>query len=137
MPRGGAHPNIAGNVLPHTSMMPNQPMMPPGGQSGTGAPDVGSGGETDGSRGFPGQPGVMVQPSQTGAMLGAVPKLLAGPGVHAPAGVPQYPSTAQAVMSMQQRTNRIAPVAKPVGLDPMTMLQERENRFVGRDLMSD
>jgi SWI/SNF-related matrix-associated actin-dependent regulator of chromatin subfamily A protein 2/4 len=35
----------------------------------------------------------------------------------------------QALMSMQQKQNRIAPVTKPVGLDPIELLNERENRY--------
>ncbi|ESN95813.1 hypothetical protein HELRODRAFT_86367 [Helobdella robusta] len=38
----------------------------------------------------------------------------------------------QAAVAMQQRGNRIAPIAKPVGLDPLIMLQERENRMANR-----
>lgn len=32
-------------------------------------------------------------------------------------------------MAMQQKQNRIAPVAKPQGLDPIAILNERENRY--------
>ena len=47
-------------------------------------------------------------------------------GGHPGAGAPT-PSV-QALMTMQQKQNRIAPVAKPVGLDPIELLNERENR---------
>ena len=50
------------------------------------------------------------------------------PGVAVP-GTPHTPSV-QALMSMQQKQNRIAPVPKPSGLDPVELLNERENRFV-------
>ena len=36
----------------------------------------------------------------------------------------------QAMMSMQQKASKIAPVAKPQGLDPIVILNERENRYV-------
>ena len=49
---------------------------------------------------------------------------------------PAFPSSVQAVMSMQQRNNRIAPVAKPQGLDPLTLLNERENRYGDKMLIS-
>jgi len=59
---------------------------------------------------------------------------LSGPGqkMYGPPGQPPVPSTfpasVQAVVAAQQRNNRIAPVNKPNGLDPMTLLTERENR---------
>ncbi|KAL4236408.1 Transcription activator BRG1 [Mactra antiquata] len=48
-----------------------------------------------------------------------------------PGGVPPNAST-QALMSMQQKQNRIAPVSKPAGLDPIELLNERENRIAAR-----
>jgi len=57
-----------------------------------------------------------------------------GPGqkMYGPPGQPPVPSTfpasVQAVVAAQQRNNRIAPVNKPNGLDPMALLTERENR---------
>ena len=55
-----------------------------------------------------------------------------GPKLPMPTGQapPPFATSVQAVMSMQQRTNRLAPVPKPQGLDPLVLLQERENRFV-------
>lgn len=49
-----------------------------------------------------------------------------------PAAAGQFPAalSSQAAPGMQQRMNRIAPVAKPLGIDPLTLLQERENRCV-------
>lgn len=40
------------------------------------------------------------------------------------------PPSVQAMMTMQQKQNRLAPVAKPTGLDPIELLNERENRLV-------
>ncbi|XP_052775385.1 transcription activator BRG1-like isoform X2 [Mya arenaria] len=48
-----------------------------------------------------------------------------------PGGGPPNTSM-QAMMTMQSRQNRIAPVAKPVGLDPIELLNERENRIAAR-----
>jgi len=59
---------------------------------------------------------------------------VSGPGqkLYGPPGQPPVPSTfpasVQAVVAAQQRNNRIAPVNKPNGLDPMALLTERENR---------
>ena len=36
--------------------------------------------------------------------------------------------TGQAVMPLGKQPNRIVPVSKPVGIDPVQILQERENR---------
>ncbi|XP_025109979.1 probable global transcription activator SNF2L2 [Pomacea canaliculata] len=44
----------------------------------------------------------------------------------------QPPPSVQAMMAMQQKQNRIAPVAKPQGLDPIAVLGERENRIAAR-----
>ena len=43
---------------------------------------------------------------------------------------PAQPMTLQAAMQMQQKQNRLAPVEKPQGIDPIEILQERENRWV-------
>ncbi|KAL8604698.1 Transcription activator BRG1 [Nucella lapillus] len=45
---------------------------------------------------------------------------------------PQPPPSVQALMAMQQKQNRIAPVSKPTGLDPIAVLNERENRISAR-----
>lgn len=41
-------------------------------------------------------------------------------------------SSMQTMMSMQQKQNRLAPINKPQGIDPITALQERENRIAAR-----
>lgn len=74
--------------------------------------------------GQPGTVGPQVIINQAGQKV-AIPGIL--PGQPAP---PSFPSSVQAVMSMQQRNNRIAPVSKPQGLDPLALLQERENRYL-------
>lgn len=45
-------------------------------------------------------------------------------------GQPQQMPSVQGAVALQQRNNKIAPVAKPAGLDPLILMQERENRFV-------
>jgi len=74
-------------------------------------------------------PGVSQQPSVSGP----------GQKVYGPPGHPPVPSTfpssVQAVVAAQQRNNRIAPVNKPNGLDPMALLTERENRLVALFLL--
>ncbi|XP_074643538.1 SWI/SNF-related matrix-associated actin-dependent regulator of chromatin subfamily A member 2-like [Tubulanus polymorphus] len=45
---------------------------------------------------------------------------------------PQQPQTLQAALQMQQKQNRLAPVNKPQGLDPVEILKERENRLASR-----
>jgi hypothetical protein len=37
------------------------------------------------------------------------------------------------MMGMQSKQNKIAPVTKPQGLDPVVLLNERENRWVTRE----
>lgn len=54
----------------------------------------------------------------------------AGQPVPLPPGVNSGPAAMQAMITAQQRNNRTAPVNKPQGLDPNSLLMERENRFV-------
>ena len=42
---------------------------------------------------------------------------------------PQLSPAMQVMVSMQAKQNRLAPVAKPQGLDPVELLNERENRL--------
>jgi len=69
---------------------------------------------------------------QAPPMTGQQPSVT-GPGqkMYGPPGQPpvsSFPASVQAVVAAQQRNNRIAPVNKPTGLDPMALLTERENR---------
>lgn len=92
---------------PHQAQQQGQPMPQPSSQ----AQSPMSQPATPSSQGQP------VGPSTT------PPQQKMGPG----AGPPN--TSMQAMMTMQQRQNRIAPVAKPVGLDPIELLNERENRY--------
>ena len=38
----------------------------------------------------------------------------------------------QVMLSMQQKQNRMTPLSKPAGLDPLLLLSERENRVASR-----
>ncbi|XP_071953036.1 probable global transcription activator SNF2L2 [Antedon mediterranea] len=52
-----------------------------------------------------------------------------------PQGAPksdQKPQNLTTVMLMQPKQNRLVPVAKPQGIDPLTILHERENRISSR-----
>lgn len=60
-------------------------------------------------------------------------------GVRPSTGQSLQPATAQTATTpqqgaqqqqQQQKQNRITPVAKPGGLDPVIILQERENRYI-------
>ena len=44
----------------------------------------------------------------------------------------QQPGQPQQQMSMHGKQNRITPLNKPAGLDPVEILQERENRIAAR-----
>jgi len=77
--------------------------------------------------GGPAQP-----PAASGAPVVPGQKLIAPAGQPAPLppGTPGAgPVSIQAINTAQQRNNRVAPVAKPQGLDPVILLGERENRF--------
>ena len=91
---------------PHQSQPQTQPMSQPSSQAQSPMPQQ----APPSSQGPPG-PQSTTPPQQ---------KMGAG------AGPPN--TSMQAMMTMQQRQNRIAPVAKPVGLDPIELLNERENR---------
>ncbi|ESO94903.1 hypothetical protein LOTGIDRAFT_207958 [Lottia gigantea] len=49
-----------------------------------------------------------------------------------PSNQPPPPPSVQAMMALQQKQNRVAPVEKPKGLDPLELLNERENRVSAR-----
>jgi len=107
MQRGGMHP-----------MQPSFPNA-----SGVAGHSAGDAPESDAHR-YQTGPGLAQQPSVS------VP----GQKMYGPAGQPpvagSFPTSMQAVVAAQQRNNRIAPVNKPNGLDPMALLTERENRSV-------
>ena len=50
------------------------------------------------------------------------------PGTKPPGGPQDQTPSMQVMLSMQQKQNRVSPVEKPQGLDPITLLSERENR---------
>ncbi|XP_025159333.1 ATP-dependent helicase brm [Harpegnathos saltator] len=75
-----------------------------------------------------------IDPSQTPAA--AVGSQIPGPNVIGPAGVTrpgcQTPQQQQQQPQPGTKTNRVTSVAKPAGLDPLLILQERENRVASR-----
>lgn len=105
MQRGGMH-----------AMQPSFPNA--SGGTGHSAADAG---ESDAQR-YQAAPGVGQQPSVSGPGQ----KMYGPPGQPPAAG--SFPASLQAVVAAQQRNNKIAPVNKPNGLDPMALLTERENR---------
>lgn len=69
-------------------------------------------------------------PSQPGAPGAPPPQQSPGgePGPRQPLPPLPQPQNLQAAMAMQHKQTRLAPVEKPVGIDPVEILQERENR---------
>ncbi|KAL0126889.1 hypothetical protein PUN28_005324 [Cardiocondyla obscurior] len=87
--------------------------------------------------GAPPPPGMSqrpIDPSQ-GPVSTAGPQI-PGPNVIGPTGAPrpgcQTPQTQQQQPQSGAKANRVTSVAKPVGLDPLLILQERENRVAAR-----
>lgn len=67
------------------------------------------------------------RPSPAPPQASVVPAVpMAGSSVTSQAPGQQVPSMAQ----MQQKQNRITPIQKPQGLDPVGILQEREYRYL-------
>ena len=83
-----------------------------------------------------GPPNTQAPPSQPiPQMGGSRPGQPVGPGGMAnSSGQPGGPSsgTGAATGPPGVKPNRITPIAKPVGVDPVTLLQERENRLAAR-----
>merc|ERR1712045_819606 len=83
-----------------------------------------------------GPPNTQAPPSQPlPQMGGSRPGQPVGPGGMAnSSGQPGGPSsgTGAATGPPVVKPNRITPIAKPVGVDPVTLLQERENRLASR-----
>merc|ERR1719509_385070 len=69
-------------------------------------------------------------PPTTSTTTGSSPAPPAAPAQAAPPkGQPAGTSSSGAT---QSKPNRVTPVARPVGIDPVTILNERENRLAGR-----
>jgi SWI/SNF-related matrix-associated actin-dependent regulator of chromatin subfamily A protein 2/4 len=84
--------------------------------------------------GAPGAPGGP-QPGQPSGGYGRSSPMVSGSGPpNAQAGAAASPRPQQGQQGQQQglKPNRITPVAKPAGIDPVTLLQERENRLAAR-----
>ncbi|XP_060082596.1 probable global transcription activator SNF2L2 isoform X1 [Ylistrum balloti] len=101
----GSRPMMDSNQQQRIPQQPPQPHMPPQNMHYPGGQNMPQG-----------QPG---QPTQQGSQ----PR---------PQSQQTPPSSVQSVLSMQQKQSRIAPVAKPQGLDPLEILNERENRISSR-----
>ena len=85
-------------------------------------------------QGAPGAPGAPPGPGQpvkgpAGGAPGAQPPVAGQP----PSGAPGQAQKPQAqMMPGQNKPNRITPITKPGGIDPVTLLHERENRLAAR-----
>ena len=73
-----------------------------------------------------------LQPVHHGTAMG--PEASAPPP-RMPSTQPPPPPSVQVMMAMQQKQNRIAPVTKPQGLDPVELLKEREHRYLWCSLL--
>ena len=109
---------------PYSQSMGGDQMRPPAGPIyNTGSQQVavmtqvGAAGAQYPNQAAQGQPSAPLRSYLTGEAQG-------GPG--GPAG--SVTPSMQAMIQLQQKQNRIAPVAKPAGLDPVILLNERENR---------
>ena len=106
---------------------PMQPSsFPPNASAGSAHPAAAADAADSDAQHYQSAPGAAPQPS---VMPGPPGHKMYGPPGQPP--VPgSFPASVQAVVAAQQRNNRIAPVNKPNGLDPMALLTERENRWV-------
>ncbi|XP_069692754.1 ATP-dependent helicase brm-like isoform X2 [Periplaneta americana] len=88
------------------------------------------GGQPPSQSPLPGQPA----PSSGQPTVGSAPATSSSPGT--PPVVPTQASrpgvTQPPQPPPQQKQNRVTPIAKPAGLDPLIILQERENRLAAR-----
>ncbi|XP_055591612.1 ATP-dependent helicase brm [Uranotaenia lowii] len=129
--------------MPQQQQPPQQPGAPPGPPQGppgippgkVGPPEVGkpiAGGIPPNQSPMPG----MTMGGQQGPhppQMGGAPGQPQRPSSQGPAGAQGPRPGAQApVVQPIQKQNRVTTVAKPVGLDPITILQERENRMAAR-----
>uniref|UniRef100_A0A8C2AY68 SWI/SNF related, matrix associated, actin dependent regulator of chromatin, subfamily a, member 4a n=1 Tax=Cyprinus carpio TaxID=7962 RepID=A0A8C2AY68_CYPCA len=128
---------------PMPGMQPGMPNMPPA--SGQGAGPPGPGGPVPGGPNYNRPHGPMVNaaapasapqklipPQPTGRPSPAPPSV---PPAASPVMPPQTQSPGQPTqppMVLHQKQNRITPIQKPRGLDPVEILQEREYRLQAR-----
>ena len=108
------------------------------GASGAPRPGPGQGPPPAESRssGTPPPTGGSAAPPTTGAPGAPLPPTSSGsappPAAGAP-GAPVRPAMAPGSGAPQgAKPNRVTPIQKPAGIDPVTILQERENRLAGR-----
>ncbi|RZC34594.1 ATP-dependent helicase brm, partial [Asbolus verrucosus] len=118
---GGPPSNEANEPLPPESVASQQPMRPPGPPGSQSGPP-------------PGPPGPV--PPQ-GQIQGIKPGPPGGPqqnatGVRPGGPIQQNQGTQQQQQQTSTKQNRITTIPKPVGIDPVVILQERENRLASR-----
>lgn len=105
-------PGPVGGQPPTQSPLPGQPAPSPGQQAVGPAPTASTSPGTGTGTGTS-----VVQPATTAQ--GPRPLPSSGPAAGAQSAAQPPP---------QQKQNRVTPIAKPAGLDPLIILQERENR---------
>ncbi len=123
-PPGPQHP---GQAPTHGQPPSVDGMSAPSGQVGPQPPHPSSSMGQPPSQGYP-------PSSQQGATGAGPPAMGMGQSGPRPPGAvggatQAPPPSMQAMISMQQKQNRITPVDKPKGLDPIDLLAERENRL--------
>lgn len=109
-------PGPVGGQPPSQSPLPGQPAPSPGQQAVGTAPTTSTSPGTGTGTGTP-----VVQPASM--TQGPRPLPSSGPAAGAQSAAQTPP---------QQKQNRVTPIAKPAGLDPLIILQERENRLAAR-----
>uniref|UniRef100_A0A673NBQ0 Transcription activator BRG1 n=1 Tax=Sinocyclocheilus rhinocerous TaxID=307959 RepID=A0A673NBQ0_9TELE len=115
---------------PMPGMQPGMPNMPPA--SGQGAGPPGPGGPMVNAAAPASAPQKLIPPQPTGRPSPAPPSV---PPAASPVMPPQTQSPGQPTqppMVLHQKQNRITPIQKPRGLDPVEILQEREYRLQAR-----
>ncbi|KFB41670.1 AGAP010462-PA-like protein [Anopheles sinensis] len=149
-PPASGYPNAPGGPSPQPGMPPQgAPQQPPPGQQQPGGPQQHQQGPPQG----PNQPGGLPQPCAPPGKQppgGGPPDAMGGPnkppigsggmppnqspmpGMAMAGGPGPRPAAPAPTMQPMSKQNRVTTVAKPAGLDPITILQERENRVAAR-----
>ncbi|XP_054270051.1 transcription activator BRG1-like isoform X2 [Macrosteles quadrilineatus] len=121
-PEGG-EAGAGGGMMQH----PMRPPGPPGGQPPTQSPMT-----AQMAPPVPPQQGAPPVPRQPGPVAPGAPMMSGPPGAVRPPGPPNNQQLLSQSCQAQQKQNRITSVPRPLGLDPLLILQERENRVAAR-----
>lgn len=116
----GGEAGAGGGMMQH----PMRPPGPPGGQPPTQSPMT-----AQMAPPVPPQQGAPPVPRQPGPVAPGAPMMSGPPGAVRPPGPPNNQQLLSQSCQAQQKQNRITSVPRPLGLDPLLILQERENRW--------